>query len=232
MYNCPQLSYSGNFGGIFLKTTVSASILSADLCRLGDELSKIKNSGCDHVHFDVMDGVFVDNISYGIPVLSSVRKNTDMFIDAHLMITEPVRYAKKFAQCGADMISFHLEAASDPAAVISAVKECGKKTGIAVKPATPVSEVFDYAGSVDMILIMTVEPGFGGQGFIYETLDKIKHLRAYLDSRSLKTHIQVDGGINSETSALVRKAGADILVAGSYLFKADNMSSAVRLMRG
>lgn len=215
-----------------MKTTVSASILSADLCRLGDELSRIKNSGCDHVHFDVMDGVFVDNISYGIPVLSSVRKSTDMFIDVHLMITEPVRYAKKFAQCGADMISFHIEAASDPAAVIAAVKECGKKAGIAVKPATPVREVFDYADSVDMILIMTVEPGFGGQGFIYETLDKIKQLRAYLDSRSLKTHIQVDGGINSETSALVRQAGADILVAGSYLFKADNMSSAVSLMRG
>lgn len=214
-----------------MNTIVSASILSADLCRLGEELSRIKKGGCDHVHFDVMDGVFVNNISYGIPVLSSVRKNTDMFIDVHLMITEPVRFVKQFAENGADMISFHLEAASDPGAVISAIKACGKKAGIAVKPATPVSAVFPYAEDVDMILVMTVEPGFGGQGFIYEVLDKIKELRVYLDAHSQHTHIQVDGGINAETSALVRQAGADILVAGSYLFKAENMAAAAEAMR-
>lgn len=214
-----------------LNTIVSASILSADLCRLGDDLARAEKNGCDHIHFDVMDGVFVNNISYGIPVLACVRKNTSMFIDAHLMITDPVRYIKVFADNGADMISFHLEAAPDPAAVIAAIRAEGKKAGIAIKPATPVSEVLTYADKVDMILIMTVEPGFGGQGFIPETLDKIRELRGELDRMGLDTHIQVDGGINGQTSALVREAGADILVAGSYLFKAEDMSAAVSAMR-
>lgn len=214
-----------------MNTIVSASILSADLCRLGDELDRAEKCGCDHIHFDVMDGVFVNNISYGIPVLASVRKHTKMFIDAHLMITDPIRYIDAFADNGADMISFHLEAAPDPAAVISAIKAKDKKAGIAIKPATPVSDVLPYAESADMILIMTVEPGFGGQGFIYETLDKIRELKAYLDSHSLSAHIQVDGGINDKTSAPVREAGADILVAGSYLFKADDMAAAAASMR-
>lgn len=214
-----------------VNTIVSASILSADLCRLGDELDRAEKCGCDHIHFDVMDGVFVNNISYGIPVLASVRKHTKMFIDAHLMITDPIRYIDAFADNGADMISFHLEAAPDPAAVISAIKAKDKKAGIAIKPATPVSDVLPYAESADMILIMTVDPGFGGQGFIYDTLDKIRELKAYLDSHSLSVHIQVDGGINDKTSASVREAGADILVAGSYLFKADDMAAAVASMR-
>ena len=210
-----------------MNTIVSASILSADLCRLGEELDRAEKCGCDHIHFDVMDGVFVNNISYGIPVLASVRKHTKMFIDVHLMITDPIRYIDAFADNGADMISFHLEAAPDPAAVISAIKAKGKKAGIAIKPATPVSDVLPYAESADMILIMTVDPGFGGQGFIYESLDKIRELKAYLDSHSLSVHIQVDGGINDKTSASVREAGADILVAGSYLFKADDMAAAL-----
>ena len=145
-----------------MNTIVSASILSADLCRLGEELDRAEKCGCDHIHFDVMDGVFVNNISYGIPVLASVRKHTKMFIDVHLMITDPIRYIDAFADNGADMISFHLEAAPDPAAVISAIKAKGKKAGIAIKPATPVSDVLPYAESADMILIMTVDPGFGG----------------------------------------------------------------------
>lgn len=160
-----------------MNTIVSASILSADLCRLGEELDRAEKCGCDHIHFDVMDGVFVNNISYGIPVLASVRKHTKMFIDVHLMITDPIRYIDAFADNGADMISFHLEAAPDPAAVISAIKAKGKKAGIAIKPATPVSDVLPYAESADMILIMTVDPGFGGQGFIYESLDKIRELK-------------------------------------------------------
>ena len=199
-----------------MNTIVSASILSADLCRLGEELDRAEKCGCDHIHFDVMDGVFVNNISYGIPVLASVRKHTKMFIDVHLMITDPIRYIDAFADNGADMISFHLEAAPDPAAVISAIKAKGKKAGIAIKPATPVSDVLPYAESADMILIMT---------------DKIRELKAYLDSHSLSVHIQVDGGINDKTSASVREAGADILVAGSYLFKADDMAAAAASMR-
>lgn len=215
-----------------MDTIVSASILSADVCRLGDELDRIKSSGCDHVHFDVMDGVFVNNISYGIPMLAGVRKHTDMFIDAHLMITQPLKYIKAFAENGADMISFHLESESDPADVLAAIKAEGKRAGIAVKPSTPVSELFPYLADADMALVMTVEPGFGGQGFIFETLDKIKELREYISKNGLDVHIQVDGGINAETSALVRSAGADILVAGSYLFKADDMAVAAEKMRG
>lgn len=214
-----------------MNTIVSASILSADICRLGEELDKIKHSGCDHVHFDVMDGVFVPNISFGVPVLSGVRRHTDMFIDAHLMITDPLKYVGVFADNGADMISFHLESESDPAAVIREIKARGKKAGIAIKPGTSVSEVFPYVSSVDMVLVMTVEPGFGGQGFMHETLGKISELKAYIDRECPGVHIQVDGGINAETAALVREAGADILVAGSYLFKAEDMAAAARSMR-
>lgn len=214
-----------------MDTIVSASILSADLCRLGDDLDRAKNSGCDHIHFDVMDGVFVNNISYGVPVLASVRKHTDMFIDVHLMITDPLKYIKIFADNGADMISFHHESQSDTAAVIAAIKAEGKKAGVAIKPGTPYEEIIPFVKDVDMILVMTVEPGFGGQGFIYEMLEKIRGLKAYIDENCPGTHIQVDGGINAETAALVKEAGADILVAGSYLFKAEDMAQAAGLMR-
>ncbi|MBP0957833.1 MAG: ribulose-phosphate 3-epimerase [Oscillospiraceae bacterium] len=213
-----------------MNTTVSASILSADVCRLGEELDRIKQSGCDHVHFDVMDGVFVPNISFGVPVLAGVRRHTDMFVDVHLMITDPLKYVGVFSDNGADMISFHLESDSDPAAVIREIKARGRKAGIAIKPGTPVSKVLPYVSSVDMVLVMTVEPGFGGQGFMHETLGKIRELKAYIDRECPGVHIQVDGGINAETAALVREAGADILVAGSYLFKGD-MAEAARSMR-
>lgn len=213
-----------------MNTIVSASILSADVCRLGEELDRIKQSGCDHVHFDVMDGTFVPNISFGVPVLAGVRRHTDMFVDVHLMITDPLKYVGVFADNGADMISFHLESESDPAEVLREIKARGKKAGIAIKPATPASEVLPYVKSADMVLVMTVEPGFGGQGFMHEMLDKIRELRAYMDKECPHVHIQVDGGINGETSALVREAGADILVAGSYLFKGD-MAAAARSMR-
>ncbi len=215
-----------------MNTIVSASILSADICNLGDDLYRIKASGCDHVHFDVMDGVFVNNISYGIPVLTAVRRHTDMFVDAHLMITDPIKYVKVFAESGADMISFHLESQSDPAKTLEEIKAHGKMAGIAIKPATPVSDILPYVKNADMVLVMTVEPGFGGQGFIHDTLGKIKELRDYIDKECPHVHIQVDGGINAETSALVREAGADILVAGSYLFKAEDMSAAAAAMRG
>ena len=210
---------------------VSASILSADLCALGAEMERAKKNGADHIHFDVMDGMFVNNISYGIPVLKSVRKHTDMFVDAHLMIEDPIRYIRQFAQAGADNITFHIEAAPDPNAVISLIRECGAKVGIALKPGTPAETVYRYAEAVDMILVMTVEPGFGGQGFISDMTDKIRNIRSYLDSKGLDKDIQVDGGINAETSRIVRDAGANVLVAGSYLFGAEDMAQAVRAMR-
>lgn len=214
-----------------MKTIVSASILSADLCDLRTELIRTEKSGAEYVHFDVMDGVFVNNISYGIPVLKCVRKATDMFLDVHLMITEPHRYIKEFAESGADMITFHTEAGSDVSDTIKLIRSYGKKAGIAIKPGTPVSEVYKYAGDVDMILVMTVEPGFGGQGFIPETEEKIRSLRSFCDSKGIELDIQVDGGINAETSRKVREDGANVLVAGSYLFKAPDMAAAVKAMR-
>lgn len=214
-----------------MKTIVSASILSADLCDLKAELIRTEKSGAEYVHFDVMDGVFVNNISYGIPVLKCVRKATELFLDVHLMITEPHRYIKEFAESGADMITFHTEAESNVPDTIKLIRSFGKKAGIAIKPATPVSEVYKYVNDVDMILIMTVEPGFGGQGFIPETEEKIRSLRSYCDSRGIDLDIQVDGGINAETSHKVREDGANVLVAGSYLFKAADMAAAVKAMR-
>ncbi|MCI5751872.1 MAG: ribulose-phosphate 3-epimerase [Oscillospiraceae bacterium] len=214
-----------------MKTIVSASILSADLCDLRSELIRTEKSGAEYVHFDVMDGVFVNNISYGIPVLKCVRKATDMFLDVHLMITEPHRYIKEFAESGADMITFHTEAGSDVSDTIKLIRSFGKKAGIAIKPGTPVSEVYKFAGDVDMILVMTVEPGFGGQGFIPETEEKIRALRSFCDSKGIELDIQVDGGINAETSRRVREDGANVLVAGSYLFKAPDMAAAVKAMR-
>ena len=211
---------------------VSASILSADLANLGADLKKCRENGVDRIHFDVMDGHFVDNISYGIPVLASVNKATDMFLDVHLMITDPLKYIKPFAENGADMITFHLESDSDAAAVLDAIHNAGIGAGIAVKPATPVSELIPFIGKAEMFLVMTVEPGFGGQGFIPETLDKISELRKILNDNGSDAIIQTDGGINGKTAPLVREAGCDCLVSGSYLFKAENMADAVRTVRG
>ncbi|MBR2283008.1 MAG: ribulose-phosphate 3-epimerase [Ruminococcus sp.] len=210
----------------------SASVLSADLLRLGDETERIKRSGIDMLHFDVMDGLFVDNITYGLPVLEQVRRCTDLILDVHLMITEPSRYVRKFVQAGADIVTFHLEAESDIPGTISAIRESGAVPSIAVKPATPAEAVFPYLESVGMVLVMTVEPGFGGQSFIPETVDKVRLVRAEARRAAEKKgtpdtlRIQVDGGINDKTAVLVREAGADVLVSGSYLFRAEDMSAA------
>lgn len=218
--------------GLAVENIASASILSADFCNLGRDIKKAEEAGCHYIHFDVMDGVFVPNISYGIPVLKSVSKVASETLDVHLMITDPIKFVKAFAENGADIITFHIESESDTDETVNAIHSFGKKAGIAVKPNTPVSELEPYFGMADMFLVMTVEPGFGGQGFIYETLDKIAELKAMLKSRGLDTPIQVDGGINAETAALVKKAGAEILVAGSYLFGAEDMFAAVKTLIG
>ncbi len=207
---------------------ISASILSADLCCLGKDIARAENAGCQYIHFDVMDGMFVPNISYGIPVLDSVSKTAEGVLDVHLMITDPIRYIEAFAASGADIITFHLEACSDAKAVIDKIHSCGKKAGVAIKPATPASDLIPYLGISDMLLVMTVEPGFGGQGFNYDMLPKISRLREMLDEKGIGIPIQVDGGINESTAKLVKDAGAEILVAGSYLFKAEDMDAAVK----
>lgn len=211
-----------------MKNIVSASILSADLCNLEKDIKRTEESGCEYLHFDVMDGVFVNNISYGIPVLQSVRKCTDIVLDVHLMIIDPFKYIKQFADGGADIITFHFESNSHVTETINAIHACGKKAGISIKPATPVESILPYLNMIDMVLIMTVEPGFGGQGFIESTLDKISQLKKILDEKGLTVDIEVDGGINDKTSVKVKKAGANILVAGSYLYNAEDIGQAVK----
>ena len=191
----------------------------------------MENSGIDMLHFDVMDGIFVNNISYGLPILESVNKCTDMFLDVHLMITDPLKYVKRFADCGVDNITFHIESESDVMETIKAIKECGVKASVSIKPATPAEAVFEYLPYVDMVLVMTVEPGFGGQSFIYDTLDKISSIRSKANELGLSVDIEVDGGINAETSPLVRRSGANVLVSGSYLFKAEDMSDAANKLK-
>lgn len=216
---------------INVNTIISASILSADLCNLERDIKRAEDAGCDYIHFDVMDGVFVNNISYGIPVLKSVSKVTSITLDVHLMIVDPIKYIKQFAESGADIITFHYEAASDCGEVIDRIHSFGKKAGVSVKPGTPVSVLYPYLDKIDMILVMTVEPGFGGQGFIYETLDKISELKSELDKHGISVPIQVDGGINDKTAPKVKENGASILVAGSYIFGASDMKKAVNLLR-
>lgn len=214
-----------------MNSIVSASILSADLCNLERDIHRAEQAGCEYIHFDVMDGVFVDNISYGIPVLKSVSKITNAVLDVHLMIINPLKYIKEFAESGADIITFHYESDSDCSEVIDKIHSYGKKAGISIKPGTPVSVLVPYLEKVEMILIMTVEPGFGGQGFINDCLPKIKELKNILNEKGLNIPIQVDGGINDVTSTLSAEAGAEIMVAGSYLFKAENMEQAVESLR-
>lgn len=210
---------------------VSASILSADLCNLEREIRRAEDAGCEYIHFDVMDGVFVNNISYGIPVLKSVSKVAKALLDVHLMIIDPLKYIDDFAKAGADIITFHYESDSDCDKVIEEIHSCGKKAGISIKPGTPVSVLTPYLDKVDMILVMTVEPGFGGQGFIYETLDKITELKSVLNERNINVPIEVDGGINDVTSVKCAEAGAEIMVAGSYLFNSPDMNKTVPLLR-
>lgn len=212
---------------VALENIVSASILSADFCALGSDIRRAVDAGCKYIHFDVMDGAFVPNISYGIPVLKSVSKAAGAVMDVHLMIDKPLRFVKAFAESGADIITFHAEAGSDIGETIEAIHACGKKAGLALKPATPFSAAEPYLASADMILIMTVEPGFGGQGFLYGMTEKIAALKNIISKRGLEVPIEVDGGINDVTAELVKKAGANILVAGSYLFRAEDMREAV-----
>lgn len=217
---------------ITMQNLISASILSADFGCLRDELSRCEVSGCDMIHFDVMDGHFVPNISYGVPVLKSIKKYSRLPMDVHLMISEPYKYLSAFADAGADIITFHAEALSDPGETIDRIHELGLKAGISVKPNTSVDWIYKYLNKLDMVLIMTVEPGFGGQGFIFDTLEKIKELRKTADSMGIDLDIEVDGGINAETAPLVTEAGANVLVSGSYLFKAENMQKNVEILRG
>lgn len=200
---------------------LAPSMLSADFKRLGEEIRAIEENGAQYLHFDVMDGIFVPNISFGIPVLKSIRPATKMVCDAHLMITEPIRYVEAFVKAGADLITIHLEACEDVDATIAKIREYGCKVGISICPDTPVSTLEDYVEKVDMVLIMSVHPGFGGQKFIPTSLDKIRELKSMIERKGLTTDIQVDGGIGAGNVEEVIKAGANIIVAGSAVFGED-----------
>jgi ribulose-phosphate 3-epimerase len=212
---------------------IAPSILSADFARLGAEVEDIRIGGADYVHFDVMDGCFVPNISIGIPVLKSLRKATELFIDVHLMIREPVRYAEAFCRAGADLVNFHVEADSEEniAAAIEIARKLGKKTGVTVKPNTPAEAVLPFLPAVDLILVMTVEPGFGGQHFMPNMLPKIETIRGYIEKSNRDCELEVDGGIDPETAPLVKRAGANVLVAGSAVFNRPDRALAIREIR-
>jgi len=204
---------------------VSPSILSADFANLARELERVR--AAQWIHIDVMDGHFVPNITVGMPVVSCIRRATDFYLDVHLMISDPLRYGPEFAKAGADMVCFHIEADSDPAATIRAVHDAGAHTGVAIKPDTPAETVYPFLEAADMVLLMTVEPGFGGQAFLPDVLPKIRAVRKEADRRGLDLKIQVDGGVNLETARLCTEAGADVLVAGSYVFGSADPAEAV-----
>lgn len=212
-------------------TKVSPSVLACDLSKLCEEVKSIEEAGADMVHLDVMDGMFVTNISFGLPVIECLRKNSDMFFDVHLMIEKPERYISRFIDAGADLVTFHYEACEDSVSALRSIRERGKMAGISVKPGTPVESIYPLLDDCDHVLIMTVEPGYGGQSFMPEMLDKIKALRAEIERRGLNIDVQVDGGINAQTGELVREAGANNLVAGSYVFKAADRKEAIDSLR-
>lgn len=210
-------------------TEISVSILSADLLHLQNELEKLKQAGADQLHFDVMDGQFVPNISFGLPVLQAVSKQTDLFLDVHLMIQNPLRYIENFASAGADRITFHLESADDPFKVIPEIRKYHCQAGISIKPGTPAIALLPFLDLVDVILVMTVEPGFGGQSYLHDMTEKIREIRSMTKDNPIQ--IEVDGGIDATTAPEALQAGTDILVSGSYLFQQKDMKTAIAELR-
>ena len=209
---------------------LSPSILAADFKVLGQEMKKTEENGAAYIHFDVMDGMFVPSISFGMPVLASIHDATEQFMDAHLMVQEPIRYVEAFQKAGADYVTVHLEACEDVKTTLDKIHACGMKAGLAVNPETDVKELVPYLEDVEMILIMSVQPGFGGQKFIPESLDKIREVRAMLNEKILETDIQVDGGIYVENVREVLDAGANVIVAGSAVFRGDAGENTAKFM--
>lgn len=204
-----------------MEMILSPSLLSADFSCLGKCIRDIDEAGARYVHIDVMDGLFVPSISYGMPVIASVRKDTDKIFDVHLMIQEPIRYIDEFVKAGADIITVHVEACTDVEATLNKIKDSGVKAAITLNPQTPVSAIEPYIGMVDMVLVMSVNPGFGGQKFIPECLDKVKQVKRIIEEKNLNIDIEIDGGVNLDNVKDIVAAGANVIVAGSAVFKGD-----------
>lgn len=210
---------------------IAPSLLAADFSDLRGEISRMEDAGANYLHLDIMDGHFVPNISYGAGVVKSIRRHTNLYFDVHLMISEPLRYVDDFIKAGADIVTFHYESVADPMATLLAIKEKEIPCGIAISPKTPVEAVLPFVGVADMILVMTVEPGFGGQKLIPECLDKVRILRRHANREGIKLNIEVDGGIDETNAAYCTEAGANVLVAGSALFKTKRPRSVMLAMR-
>lgn len=208
---------------------LSPSVLTADFLELKEDIARLEQAGCDMLHLDVMDGIFVPNISFGVPVIRAIKRHTSLPLDVHLMIDRPHRYIEEFAEVS-DWLGFHYEAGSDCAALLKKIRELGCKACITIKPCTEPQEIFDLLELCDMVLVMSVEPGFGGQKFMPSALDKLSALKAEIQRRGLNIELEVDGGINGETAPLAATAGASVLVAGSYVFS-ENMSERVKSLR-
>ena len=210
---------------------ISPSVLASDLSNLASEVVEIEKAGAEMAHLDVMDGVFVPNMSFGMPVIECLRNKSNIIFDVHLMIVSPEKYAKRFIDAGADIVTFHYEACEDSAALLDEIHANGAKAAISIKPKTPAEDIFHLLDKCDMVLVMTVEPGYGGQKFMPDMLPKIKAIREEAARRGLDIDIQVDGGINPETAKLAVEAGANVLVAGSSVFKSADRRAAIDALR-
>lgn len=210
---------------------IAPSLLAADFSRLAEEVARVEPH-VDLLHVDVMDGHFVPNLSFGMPVIESLRKETSLYFDCHLMTTNPDAYLKEMKEAGADLVSIHIEAWPDPTELAVAARELGLDFGLVLSPPTPFEAVAPFVELADLVLVMSVHPGFGGQDFIPEVLDKVYRAREWVDSRGLKTDIEIDGGITPETARLARQAGADVFVAGTAIFRSEDPVAAVRRLRG